>query len=87
MATAFGAPLLGTALVVILESTDFGDKAPHWAFFPIIAAESKWTTKAVPSNGAPKTPSFYANASNFSGRNGMESCLLVVLTSNTYQKR
>jgi hypothetical protein len=54
MATAFEVRLLGTALAVILESTDFGDKGPHWAFFPIIAAESKWTTIAVPSDTAGK---------------------------------
>jgi hypothetical protein len=32
MATAFGARAFGTALVVIMDSTDFGDKGPEWAF-------------------------------------------------------
>jgi hypothetical protein len=49
MATAFGARLLGAALVVILDSTYFREH-----FSAIIAAESKWTTKAVPNACAPK---------------------------------
>jgi len=50
---AYGALLLGTALVVLFDSTDFLDKELEWAPSPIIAAESKLTTKAVPS---PRTP-------------------------------
>jgi hypothetical protein len=39
-----------------------GGKVHDWAPSPIIAAESKWTTKAVQSNGAPKAPPIYAKA-------------------------
>jgi hypothetical protein len=62
MATAFGVRLPGAALVVILDFTDFGDKGTDWAFFPIIAAESKWTTETAPGSRTPKTPSIYAHA-------------------------
>jgi hypothetical protein len=41
-------------LVVISGSADFRNKGPERAPSPIIAAESKLTTKAVSSNGAPK---------------------------------
>ncbi len=51
---AFGVRLLGTALVVISDLTDFRNKGPEWASPPIIATESKLTTKAVPSNRTPK---------------------------------
>jgi len=54
MATAFGVRLLGTALVVISDSTYLRDKGPEWAPSPVIAADSKMTTKAVPSNRTPK---------------------------------
>src|SRR6266498_359379 len=64
MATAFGVRVLGTALVVILDSIDFRDKGPEWAPSPIIAAESKLTTKAVPSNRTPQASPIYAQASN-----------------------
>ena len=45
--------MLEAALVVLFDSTDFWDKGPEWIPPPIIAAESKGTTKAVPGNGAP----------------------------------
>jgi hypothetical protein len=54
MATAFGVRLLGTALVVISDSTDLRDKGPELAPSPVIAADSKMTTKAVPSDTAGK---------------------------------
>jgi len=63
MATAFGAPWLDAALVVILDFIDFRVKEPKKAFSTINATESKWATKAASSQGAPKTPSFYAQAS------------------------
>ncbi|HEX5084110.1 MAG TPA: hypothetical protein VFY40_18845 [Blastocatellia bacterium] len=50
---AFGARLLGTALVVILDPTDFGDERPG-GFSLIIVEKSKLTTKAVPNARAPK---------------------------------
>ncbi len=48
------APLLGAALVVIPGVTDFLDEGPERTPSPIIAAESKSTTKAAPSSGASK---------------------------------
>jgi hypothetical protein len=63
MAAAFGVRLLGAALVFISGTTDFRDVGPERTPSPIIAAESKLTTKAAPSSGAPKTPSFYAQSS------------------------
>jgi len=56
MAAAFGAPLLGTALVVISGSYRLPARETREGFLSIIARVSKWTTKAVPSNGAPKAP-------------------------------
>jgi len=53
MATAYGVRLLGTALVVLFDSTDFRDKGPELALSPIIAAEPKLNTKAVPINRTP----------------------------------
>jgi hypothetical protein len=50
MAAAFGSQLPGAALVVISRTTDFQDEEPKWAPSPIIAAESKLTTEAVPGN-------------------------------------
>jgi hypothetical protein len=55
VATAFGAPAFGTALVVTLDPKDFGDERPG-GFTLIIAEKSKLTTKAVPSNRTPKAP-------------------------------
>jgi hypothetical protein len=49
-AAAFGAQLPGAALEVISGATDFQDEGPKWAPSPIIAAESKLTTEAVPGN-------------------------------------
>jgi hypothetical protein len=46
--------LLGAALVVISGNTDFRDEGPELNLSPIIAAESKWTTKAAPSSRTPK---------------------------------
>jgi len=56
MAAAFGAPLLGTALVVIFGFYGLPGEETFVGFPSIIARVSKWTTKAVPSNGAPKAP-------------------------------
>ena len=63
MAIAESAGALGTALVVNSYSTDFRDKGPEWASSPTIAAESKLTTKAVPSAPALSAPPIYARAS------------------------
>ena len=49
-AAAFGAQLPGAALEVISGATDFQDEGPKRAPSPIIAAESKLTTEAVPGN-------------------------------------
>jgi len=62
MATAFGVRVLGTALVVILNSTGFQDKVRSGLTFQIIAAESRLTTKAVPSTRTPKAPPIYEQA-------------------------
>jgi hypothetical protein len=64
MAIAFGVRVFGTALLVNLYSTDFRDKGPEWASSPTIAAESKLTTKAVPSTPALLAPPIYAQASD-----------------------
>jgi hypothetical protein len=53
IATAFGARLFGTALVVISDPTDLKDEGPS-GFSPIIAKEPRLTTKAAPSSGASK---------------------------------
>jgi len=58
MATAFGVRELGTALVIISNSTNFRDRRPEWASVPIIATISKRTTKAVPNSRTPKAPPF-----------------------------
>jgi hypothetical protein len=50
---AFGVRLLGTALVVIPDPTDFRDERPG-GFSPIIVEKSTSTAKAVPNAGAPK---------------------------------
>jgi hypothetical protein len=50
---AFGVRLLGTALVVIPDPTDFLGGRPG-GLSPIIVEKSKLTTKAVPNAGAPK---------------------------------
>src|SRR5215467_6779968 len=55
---------LGTALVVLLDFTDSRDEGPEWDPSLISAAKSRLTTKAVPSNGAPKPPPIYALASS-----------------------
>ncbi|HEX5084283.1 MAG TPA: hypothetical protein VFY40_19740 [Blastocatellia bacterium] len=55
MATAFGVRAFGTALVVILDPTDFGDERPG-GFSLIIVEKSKLTTKAVPNARTPKAP-------------------------------
>jgi hypothetical protein len=62
MAAAFGVRAFGTALVVIPDSTDFKDEILG-GFLPIIAEESTSTTKAVPSNRAPKAALIYAQSS------------------------
>ncbi len=77
MATAFGVRVLGTALVVILDSTDFRDKGPEWAPSPIIAAGSKWTTKAVPSTRTPKAPPIYVQGLIISSEDNPKSTYLL----------
>jgi hypothetical protein len=62
MATAFGAPALETALVVISDSTNFRGEGSEWDPSPVIAADPKLTTKAVPGNRAPKAPPIYVQA-------------------------
>jgi len=62
MATAFGAPALETALVVISDSTNFRGEGSEWDPSPIIAADPKFTTRAVPGNRTPKAPPIYAQA-------------------------
>jgi hypothetical protein len=62
MAAAFVATSLETALVVISDPTDFRGKGSEWDPSPIIAADSKLTTKAVPGNRTPKAPPIYAQA-------------------------
>jgi hypothetical protein len=52
MAAAFGARRLVAALVVLLDFIDSWDQRLDWAFSTINAADSKWTTKAAPSQGA-----------------------------------
>jgi len=56
MAAAFGAPALGTALVFICGFYRLPVLGTRVDFLSIIARVSKWTTKAVPSNGAPNAP-------------------------------
>jgi hypothetical protein len=56
MAATSGAPQLGAALVFVLGTTNFRDEGPERTPSPIIAAESKLTTKSAPSSSAPKTP-------------------------------
>jgi hypothetical protein len=45
---------LGTALVVISKFYRLPVQEARWAHFPIIAAASEWTTKAVPSYRTPR---------------------------------
>jgi hypothetical protein len=54
MAAAFGAPLLGTALVVISGFYRLPGQETRVGFLSIMARVSKWITKAVPSDTAGK---------------------------------
>jgi len=56
MATAFGVRGLGTALAVISGRYRLSGQETRVGFLSIIAKESKWTNKAVPSARAPKAP-------------------------------
>src|SRR5262245_31190517 len=55
LAAAFGAPSLGAALVVILDSTDSRNNSPTGLPSQSLPRNIKMTTKAAPSDGAPKT--------------------------------
>jgi hypothetical protein len=62
MAAAFGVRRFGAALVVICGFYRLSGRATRVGFSPIIAADSRWTTKAALSSRTPKTPSFYVRS-------------------------
>src|SRR5262245_27258419 len=56
MASAFGAPALGNALVVISGFYRLPRRETRMGLLSTHARASGWNTQAVPSNGAPKAP-------------------------------